>query len=233
MNDQPVEGLVEGIYNKEIVCPVCSKKITVTKVKAKASRVISRDSDYCVTYEGINPLLYDVWICPNCGYSSQQDKFETISARDSRIILETITPRWNKRSFSGERTIDTAIEAFMLALLNLQLRKAKTSEYAKVCLRLAWLYRGRNEEKELEYIKFAARHYSDTYEKEQFPVDKLDELTCLYMIGELNRRAGNYEDSVKWFSRLISSPEGRKNAKLIEVARDQFQLAKEAMGVKD
>ncbi|NTV90550.1 MAG: DUF2225 domain-containing protein [Clostridiales bacterium] len=233
MSDQENGNLVAGIYNKEINCPVCSKAFNVTKVKAKASRVISRDTDFCVTYEGINPLFYDVWICPNCGYAAQQDKFDGISDKEAKIVLQKISPRWTKRSFSGERTVDMAIETFMLALLSLQIRNGRTIDYAKVCLRLAWLYRGKDSEKEQEFLKFAAKHYADTYEKEKFPVDKLDELTCLYMIGELNRRAGNYEESIKWFSRLISSPEGRKNANLLDSARDQFQLAKEAMGVKN
>lgn len=218
----------EALYNKELVCPVCQKKFNVTKVKAKFCRVSSRDSDFCTHYEGTNPLLYDVYVCELCGYAALSDKFEEISANDSKIILEKISPRWSKRSFSGERNLDSAIEAFKLALLNLHLRKAKNSEVAKICLRIAWLYRFKNdEEKEREFLQFALKCYNDTYEKERFPVDKLDEFTCMYMIAELYRRLGNNDEAVKWFSRLISSPEARKNASLIEKAREQFQLAKD------
>ena len=42
-------------------------------------------------------------------------------------------------------------------------------------------------------------------------MDKLDESTCIYMIGELSYRAGYYSDAVKWFSKLMSSEEARKN----------------------
>lgn len=218
----------EALYNKELVCPVCQKKFKVTKVKAKFCRVSSRDSDFCTHYEGTNPLLYDVYVCELCGYAALSDKFEEISANDSKIILEKISPRWNKRSFSGERNLDSAIEAFKLALLNLHLRKAKNSEVAKICLRIAWLYRFKNdEEKEREFLQFALKCYNDTYEKERFPVDKLDEFTCMYMIAELYRRLGNDDEAVKWFSRLISSPDARKNTSLIEKAREQFHLAKD------
>lgn len=220
----------EFLYDKEIKCPVCSKNFKVTKVKSKGCRVASRDTDFCVYYEGLNPLFYDIWVCENCGYAAQGDKFEELNYRDSRLILEKLAPKWSKRSFSGERSIDTAIEAFKLALLNLQLRKAKSSEYAKICLRISWLYRLKNDDKEMDFLKFTLKHYNDTYEKERFPVEKLDEFTCLYMIGELSRRIGNYEESIKWLSRLISSPEARKNPGLIESARDQFQLAKDKLG---
>ncbi|MGI6669361.1 MAG: DUF2225 domain-containing protein [Acetivibrionales bacterium] len=78
-------------------------------------------------------------------------------------------------------------------------------------------------------MKHALKYYTEAYEKENFPVDKLDESTCVYMIAELHTRTGNYEDAVKWFSRLISSPEARKKPALIEAARDRFQMVKEKL----
>lgn len=218
-----------ALFNKAITCPVCSKEFEVTKVKARSCKVESRDSDFCVKYEGINPLLYDVWVCEHCGYAALQDKFETIPSRDAQTILQQIAPKWSSRSFAGERSLDMAIEAFKIALYNLQVRKAKASEVAKICLRIAWLYRYGEDPRENDFIQFALRSYSETYEKERFPVDKMDELTCMYMIAELHRRAGDLDDSVKWFSRLIGSPDARRNARLLETARDQYQLVKEAL----
>lgn len=220
----------DSLYNKEIVCPVCSENFTVTKVKARACKVKNRDSDFCVHYETINPLLYDAWVCENCGYAAQSDKFLDIPPKEADILKEKLMPRWKKHSLGGERDIDTALEAFKLVLISHQLRNAKASEHAKICMRIAWLYRYKgNEEEEKKFITHALKYYTETYEKEIFPVDKLDEATCMYMIAELNFRAGNYEDSVKWFSRLISSEEARRKPTLIEAARDQFQLVKEKL----
>ena len=218
-----------ALYNKEIVCPVCKKKIEVTKVRSKVSKVLTRDTDFCVYYEGINPLFYDVWVCENCGCAAQGDKFEEITPRDAKIILDNIAPKWNKRSFGGERTIDAALEAFKLALVNLQVRSAKTSELAKICIRIAWIYRIKKDAREMDFLKFALKFYDETYQRETFPVDKLDEFTCMYIIAELKRRTGDIEDSIKWFSRLIGNPEARKNPKLVESAREQFHLAKEEL----
>lgn len=220
------------LYNKTIECPVCSKKLDVTKVRSNAVKVSSRDTDLCVYYEGINPLFYDIWVCENCGYAAQAEKFESISNRDAKLILENIQPKWNKRSFNGDRNVDQAIEAFKLALLNMQIRKAHSSELAKLCIRLAWMYRLKEDPKEKEYLQFALKCYQEAYEKERFPIDKLDEFTCMYIIAELMRRVEDYEESIKWFSRLISSPDARRNGKLIETAREQFQLAKDQMEAK-
>ncbi len=221
--------MIDSLYNKSLVCPVCQKKIEVTKVKAKDCVVSSRDTDFCVYYEGVNPIFYDVWVCGNCGYAAQGEKFEEISDRDVKAIKEGITRHWKPRDFTGERDIDKALEAFKLALFNLTKMDAKTIDYAKVCLRIAWLYRMKEDKRETEFLRYAVRYYCETFESERFPVGKLDEYTCMYMIGELERRVGNYNDAVVWFNKVISSPEARRNKLLIENAREQYHLTKEQM----
>jgi uncharacterized protein (DUF2225 family) len=218
-----------NLYNKEVVCPVCSAKFNVTKVKSRACKVLKRDSDFCVHYEGINPILYDAWVCENCGYAAQADKFPDITPKEADKLKANLMPKWKRRNLNGERDVDTALEAFKLVLISHQFRNAKSSELAKVCMRIAWLYRYKGDEEENKFIGFALKHYIDTFETEKFPVDKLDEYTCMYMIGELCFRTGRYEDAVKWFSRLISSEEARKKPTLIEAARDQYQLVKEKL----
>ena len=74
-----------------------------------------------------------------------------------------------------------------------------------------------------------AQVLQEVYEKESFPVDKMDESTCVYMIGELSNRSGDYNEAVKWFSRLMSSEEARKKPALIEAAREQYQLVKDKL----
>ncbi len=215
------------LYNKKIICPVCNREIEVTKVKTKGCRVSSRDTDMCVYYENLNVLFYDVWVCEKCGYAALQDKFEGLFTKDVKVIKEKISNHWIQRSFTGERDVDKAIEAFKLALLTLKVRNAKNSEIAKVCLRIAWLYRFKEDPKEIEFLNFALTSYNEAYSKERFPLDKLDEITCMYIIAELFRRVGNLDDAIMWFSRIVSSAEARSKPQLIEMARDQFQLAKE------
>jgi len=233
MNEPCLQGvggtMDKRLYNSTVECPVCSEKIEVTKVKTGACRVVSKDSDFCIHYEDLNPVLYDIWVCPFCGYAALADKFTSIGDRDVKKIQESITPKWNRREFSGERTLDNALEAFKLALYNMQVINAKASEMAKICLRLAWLYRYKKDPKEIDFLKFAAEFYQKAYEEEPFPIDKLDEGTCMYMIAELNRRTGNPEKAIKWFSRIVSSPEARKNNALMENVREQIQLVREQL----
>lgn len=217
----------DALYSKELVCPVCKNKIEVTKVKSKACVVSSKDTDFCLYYEGINPILYEAWVCEYCGYAALGERFEELTDKQAQKIKTGISPYWKSRSFNGERNIDLALEAYKLALYNLQKIEAKSSELAKVCIRIAWLYRMKKDEREYDFLKHALRFYLDTYENEKFPVNKLDEYTCIYMIAELYRRTGNVDEAVLWFSRLITSPGAKENKVLVEYAREQYYLAKE------
>lgn len=216
-----------NLYNKELVCPVCKTKIHVTKIKGKALRVKERDTDFCVHYNGLNPILYDAWVCENCGYASQSEKFLDIAPNQIEKIKNKISPKWTKRSFNGERTDEIAIEAFKLALLNTQIMNSPASDMAKVCLRIAWIYRYKNDPEESKFLKFALDLYMKAYEEEDFPINKLDEVTCLYIIGELSRRLGLYDEALNWFSKAIYHQKSKENPKILELARDQVQLTKE------
>lgn len=218
--------MIDSLYSKELTCPVCKNKIEVTKVKSKACVIVSKDTDFCIYYEGINPILYDVWVCEYCGYAAQGEKFEELSYLEASKIKDRISPFWKSRKFNGERSIDSALEAFKLALYNLQNMEAKSSDFAKVCIRIAWLYRLNKDEREFEFLRHALRFYTETYDKEKFPIKKFDEYTCMYLIAELNRRVGDIDEAIVWFNKLINSPEARSNKILLESAREQYHLAR-------
>jgi uncharacterized protein (DUF2225 family) len=222
-------GDIDLLYNKEIKCPVCNNLINVTKVKQKGVKIANRDTDFCIYYEGINPIFYDAWVCENCGYAALSERFENISSQEASLVKSKITPSWKKRSFSGERSIDGAIEAFKIVLLNNKIRNSKASDNARVCMRLSWLFRQKKDNKEIDFLKHTAKYYCDAFDSERFPVGNLDEATCLYIIAELKRRSGDYTESMQWFSRLIGTPDYRNNSKILEMAREQYAILKESV----
>lgn len=212
-------------YEKEIKCPICKNKFKVLKVKSEATRVVSRDEDFCAHYDKINPLLYNVWVCSQCGYAAMEDKFEKIDEASAQLIESRLKDKWTPRTITEERSEEDAIEIFKIALLNLQIRDAKALDIAKVCLRIAWLYRATGNPKETDFLKFALDAYKTAYETEKFPVDNMDEITCMYMIGELNRRLGNINEAGKWLHRVIAfKSEDKKIINTINMARDLIQM---------
>lgn len=226
---------LKPVYNSTITCPVCSKQILVTKVRSKFVKLIKQDEDFCPHYETINPILYEAWICGNCGYGAHSTVFDNATANDQRVILGTLNGKWTKRDFSGERDIEKALEAFKIVLYNLQIRSGSFSEFAKICLRIAWLYRYKGEwVNEYKFLKFSFDYYKKAYTGERLTNGKIDEYTCMYIIGELARRLGNNEEALQWFGRLISESirpdvKGKVPPLILENAHNLVYDIKEAL----
>ncbi|HHU91363.1 MAG TPA: DUF2225 domain-containing protein [Clostridiaceae bacterium] len=227
---------IKAVYNSKSVCPVCESDIEYTKVRSKVIRLIKQDTDFCPYYEGENPIFYEAVICPECGYAAHVTNFSSISRYDKDKVRNIITSKWQRRSFTGQRTIDQALEAFKIVLLNQNIIEGLKSEIAKVCMRIAWLYRYKQDKtQENKFLNHALINYKKAYSQEDLTEEgKLDEYTCLYIIGELNKRLGLYEESIKWLSRLImsfSDPQQKDKIPkmLIETARDLYQEVRDAV----
>lgn len=222
-----MEGVMRPeLYIHSVKCPVCEHGFDVYKVKSDFVKVKNRDSDFCTYYETIDPLWYDVWVCEKCGYAAQQSKWDNISGAEKEFIKKKITPKWTKRAFYPDRDIDKVIEMFKLAYLSYVVRGSKNSILARVCIRIAWLYRQKNDEREYEYLKIAVKNYREAYSRESFPIDNLDEPTCMYIIAEMYRRLREYKSSIEWFGRVITDQEARKNQNILEKSREQLAIAK-------
>jgi len=229
----------DSLYQSEIKCPVCEMDFPITKVKSRSVRLIKQDTDFCPHYEGVNPLYYEVVVCPDCGFASHISSVNNINRFEKQKVRDLISKKWVQRDFSGERTWEKALEAYKIALLNLNYREAYKSEIAKICIRIAWLYRYAGD-KELEgrYLHHALNHYKDAYQGEDLSESKMDEFVSLFIIGELSKRVGLYEQSQQWFSRLITSYADPKNKSkipqsLIETTRDLVQELKPLLGNKN
>ncbi|QEK11803.1 DUF2225 domain-containing protein [Crassaminicella thermophila] len=217
----------QALYNKEVSCPICKNIFHTKKVRSSAIRIKKRDTDFCVYYNGENPIFYAVFVCPNCGYAALESVFERISPTGKKIITSRVSNQWVQRDFGGERTNQEAIEVYKLALLCGQLSNEKKGILGTICLRLAWFYRFIGEDKELHFLKHAKNCFEEAFLYEQLPIGNLDEVSMLYLLGELNRRLGKYEDAINWFNKAVSNPAIKRKKKLEMQAREQWILAKE------
>ena len=222
----------DSLYFVKVTCAVCGCEIDVIKIKSKACRIKSRDSDFCVYYETINPLFYDIWVCDHCGYSAQKDKFENISESDKALIKKYLTPKWNEQKLNVERNINQAITAYKLALASLQVINAEPIDFAKVCVRTGWMYRlKKDKEREIKFLEYSLNAYRDTYNKTSFPIGKMNEGLCIYIIAELARRVDQVEESLKWFAKALVHNDIRSDPKLSELVKEQLYITKERLKI--
>ena len=141
----------------------------------------------------------------------------------AKMIKENISANFKGLSNSGSfYTYDDAIARHQLALANTVVKKAKDSEKAYTCLKLAWLCRGKAEslpketpdyenqikqlpQEETELLANAYDGFMSAFSKEDFPMCGMDETTTTYLIADLARRIGKYEESSRWVSKVLTS----------------------------
>ena len=217
------------LYSKEVTCPVCARVFKANTVKSSAYRMIKKDSDFFIRYSLINPYFYDVWVCNSCGYSAMKTDFYNIRGSEIEKVQMSITPKWKGRMYPEVYDVHVAIERYKLSLLNYVIINSKSSKKAINCIKLAWMYRLLETEEasdmEQVFLTQALEGLSDAYYAESFPIYGMDKYSAMYLIGELNRRIGHTENSLVWFSNVITTPNVSKNLK--ELARDMKDLIKE------
>lgn len=213
------------LYDKKVTCPICGSSFSVKAVKTSSYRMKDKDSDFFIRYDLINPYFYDVWLCNSCGYAAMKADFEKIKSFQKDLVKQNITSRWKGRTYTEPYDLPIAIERYKLSLLNYVFMEAPASKKAMNCLKLAWMSRLAEDSKmELEYLNQSLKGFNDAYFNEDFPIYGMDRFTTMYLIGELNRRIGNGEEAMLWFSKVITTPSVSKRLK--ELARDQKDLIK-------
>jgi len=198
------ENMKDHIFDKSVVCPVCNNKFKTKAVKTKSPRIATKDSDFFIRYTVANPYFYDVWICNSCGYAAMKSDFETLRSFRQELVCSNITPKWKPREYPNILDANLAIERYKLALLNAVLIQMPSSTKAMISLKIAWMYRFLEDfEHEQPFLMQALDAFNDAYINEPFPIYGLQRDSLMYLLGELNRRVGNNDDALRWFSKTI------------------------------
>lgn len=233
------------LYDKTYSCPICDRNIKCKTVKTGKAKLVSVDTDLRPKYQDIDCIKYDVVMCESCGYSAMTRFFTSISSTQIKWIKEEICSNYKPVSFDGEMyTYDEAILRYQLALANSVVKKAKVSERAYACLKLAWLYRGKAEnldtsapdyeqqledarKEEQDYIASAYEGFIDAMKNEMFPICGMDEATYTYVTADLARRCKDYDVASKLVSQLLVSR--MASAKVKDRARELREIIKEEL----
>ncbi|MGN1186954.1 MAG: DUF2225 domain-containing protein [Lachnospiraceae bacterium] len=224
------------LFDKKVQCPVCDKEFKTKTVKTGKPRLIGSDPDLRPKYQGIDSVKYDVIVCPHCGYGALSRFFSYMTTHQAKLIHENVTANFKGLTETGETyTYDEAIARYKLALLNTIVKKAKISERAYTCLKIAWLYRGKGEQltgSEPDYkqqketcVKAEQEMLTNAYEgfvmcisKELFPICGMDETTLDYLMANLAKQIGRNDEALRLVSKILTTPSA--NTKIKDRARD-------------
>ena len=137
---------------------------------------------------------------------------------------------------------DEAFIRYQLVLANAIVKKAHESEKGYICLKMAWLLRGKAEHlpddmedvesvrkdlknQELQFIEKAYQGFKIAMQKESFPICGMDEFTFIYVTADLARQCKDFAISLKLISDIITSKTAAPKIK--ERARELKDLIKE------
>ena len=224
------------LFEKTYECPVCSQQFKERTLRTGKARLLKTDMDLKPTFEGIEPLKYDVVQCTECGYTALTRYFGPMTSVQRKNVIEKICSRYKKpESIPATLSYEDAISRYKLALANAMIRVAKASEKAYICLRAGWLVRSYvevlaaddfrdderiNDMKELEneFLKNAFDGFVAARQSESFPMCGMDETTLDYLVATLAIRFKNYDVASKLVASILYSTSA--NARIKDKARD-------------
>jgi len=220
-------NILNHLFDKQVICPVCDSHFKAPTVKSKSPRIISKDSDFFVKYSVANPYFYDVLVCNSCGYAAMKSDFEKLKSHKKELVFSNVTPKWKPREYPVILDEKLAIERYKLALLNAVLINLPDSTKAMISLKIAWMNRLLdNSAQETLFLRQALEGFNSAYIQEPFPIYGLQRDSLMYLLGELNRKLGNNQDALVWFSKTIISTNSSHKVK--EMARNSKDLIKTA-----
>ena len=212
------------LYHKKVDCPLCQTNFNTPKVLSKFIQVAKIDYDYCMHYQYINPLFYEINVCPTCGFAFNEEIGGIRLKKDDETELTALLPiLWEKdrvTDYDKDRSLDKALNTFHIALNCVSFRPVKKSILAMLYLKIAWLYRYQgNEELELEYLSKALDNFTLSFDRESFPTKKA-EINTIYLLGVLCMKTGKYQESTKWLERVLRHPVRNSFPMVVDKARE-------------
>lgn len=226
--------LPADLYQKEFICPVSELKFTALMVKSRGYSLESRDPDFRPHYRGINPLHYAVIVSP-VGFAAEDSQYK----RSTQMLFrdfEGLARRLRsglRDSLVGVRSVEQAARSYEMALACYEFLKVPQYEIAGLALRASWLNlewsetehnpAGRTRAAALRRI--ALEKYMYAFEKEDLTKLRLGSHGVSMIVAELLREQGRYDESLRWFMRLIS--DRSCSGELLRNARNQMDLCRE------
>ena len=214
----------DSLFDKKYECPICDNQFKERTVRTGKARLISTDTDLHHKYKVFDPIKYDIIVCPRCGYAAMGIKsFQGLSSLQRKLLREHVQANFKGLPPMGELySYDEAILRYKLALFSSSVKKSKVSEQAYMCLKIAWLYRGKAEEidkgeeqyeekvekcrsEENSYIERAYKGFDTAAQSEMFPICGMDETTFNYLYADLSRRLGKIDMAKKMLGTVLVS----------------------------
>lgn len=220
---------IPTFYDKSQICCMCNHEFTSKKMRSRFIRVKHVENDFNKAYKDplLNPLLYEVFVCPECGYSFTESFLPVKEDEAIERFNSQIASSWKSRNFGGERDYEDGLTVFKLSLLSAKATGQPSAMIGSICLRIAWIYRYlENGKEEIRFLEKAAAHYEKSFLSGDFKDIQMSEITLLFILGECFRRCDEKQKARKYFSKVIEHKDKHLEPNLVERTREQWYETK-------
>jgi len=171
-----------------MICPKC--RLLFGSICIISCGHSGQDTDFYPHYWGFNPLPHFVHRCPGCGFVAYKDEFEEPVQKISGLQTLGLPKDPN----------DSGINRYSDAAAYYAEKGADKLLVANCYLRAGWCARieGRKEEEQVMLTK-AAQWFTEALEEGS--VDVRQRAVIAYLIGELHRRCGRFDEALEFFER--------------------------------
>lgn len=195
-----VSGDNEFLFMKNYTCPICGNAFKAQTVKSSKLVAERTDPDLRMHYADIEPLHFDIVICPKCWYSAMTEMFK--DGVSAKLQFEQVVKDYKDKLpllLDTERDSFTVFAGYYLALAcAVKCFRNHDAILGKLWLKLSRLYDDCADEKMSAYaVNEALKGYMGAYEKSNTPAKQNQQL-C-YLIGELSMRTGDFNTARKFF----------------------------------
>ena len=179
----------------EITCSCCG----VTYGSRKVTHIVNLGpvtTDILEMTPGEQPIRFQVFTCPSCGYTTSSTDNEQVDDETRRTVAELITPRLREMEPSPARNWE------FLAVLQ-EAKGLDNFGVGSIYLRAVWCASldGQKAE-EREYRRKVIEYFQRAFAREGVMEDRA--YWTAYLIGEMYRRLGDIKNARTWFDTVIN-----------------------------
>lgn len=221
--EAPVMQEQDYLFDKSFTCPICDKEFKARTVKIGKVKLSGTDLDLRPKYDQVDLLKYDIIMCPHCGYAALSRFFKFVTSPQAKNIQKAISASFKPQAEKETYSYDDALERYKLTLVNAIVKQAKPSEKAYICLKTAWLLRGKGEHldqnapdyaeqkkqvdaEENEFLHNALEGFLAARQTESFPMCGMDEPTVDYLISVIAMRFEQFDVASRLIAGILTSP---------------------------
>ena len=222
-------------FNKKVKCPVCNSTFETLTIRDSRLKQVDRTEELRVHYEDIDPLKYNIWICPECFYAMRRTEFDKLSGIQKQKLANLTEQRKSRftPNFKNIYTRGFAINAYLISIdcCDGFIKSEGIDErIAGMWLNVAWLYDDMDEpDKAVEARKNALEKFKLAYmsgHRSEGQDQKIE-----YLVGRLAFGQGNVKEAREYWFRANSRRNGMPLLK--ELARDGLDMLKAAEQEKE